>query len=215
MTETDPELPVLDVAGLVDSGGQTYTFSLARGEAVALLAPGGSGKRWLLRVVAGLRSPGSGSVRSRAERSAYVFSSGGLLSNVSVLENLVLPLRFCGVPLREARSRAMDVLTGLGLVELAELRPPGLAADALHLIQFGRAMALRADLLFLEEPFRYLPAATADEVAAWLRDELERRRVSVVLTTPDPHDAERLGARVVRVGGEGGTARAFAAAEGR
>ncbi|MSP54812.1 MAG: ATP-binding cassette domain-containing protein [Myxococcales bacterium] len=190
-------IPVLSVSGVQAPGSGSVDFSVARGEAVALVAPGGAGKRWLLRVAAGLRSPDPGTVRCTAARTAYVFANGGLLGNVSVLDNISLPLRFSGVTASQARSRAMDVLGGLGLEDFAELRPTGLSIDACQLIQLGRAMALHADLLFLEEPFRFLSPGTADEVIAWLRSELARGRVSVVLTTSDVGDAARIGARVV------------------
>lgn len=193
----EPLPPVLEVSGVQTPGIGAVDFSVARGEAVALVAPGGAGKRWLLRVAAGLRSPAPGTVRCTSARSAYVFANGGLLANVSVLDNLTLPLRFSGVTATEARARAMDVLDGLGLEDFAELRPTGLAVDACQLIQLARAMALHADLLFLEEPFRFLSPGTADEVTGWLRSELSRARVSVVMTTSDLGDAARIGARVV------------------
>ncbi len=127
----------------------------------------------------------------------YVFSVGGLLSNLSVLDNIILPLRFAGMPAAPARANALEVLTGLGLERVADMRPGALATEACQLVQLARAMALHADLLLLEEPFRGLSAATANEVAEWLRSELAAHRVSVLLTTSDLTDAHKIGARLV------------------
>ncbi|MFZ5476877.1 MAG: ATP-binding cassette domain-containing protein [Myxococcota bacterium] len=188
---------VLELAGVRAPNGRPLDVSLARGEAVALWAGGGSGKRWILRTAAGLRDPGPGSVRCAAARVAYVFASGGLVFNMSAVDNVTLPLRFAGLPASEARARAGDVLAGLGLAEVAALRPSALSEEARQLVQLARAMALRADLLFLEDPFRPLSADTAAAVAAWLRGELDAERVSVLMSCTDRHDGERVGARIL------------------
>ncbi len=191
---------ILQLQGVAAPGGQPLDLALGRGDAVALIAPGGAGKRWLLRVAAGLRHAPSGSVRCDASRIAYVFSSGGLLANLSIAENIVLPLCFAGVPPAAARARATDVLAGLGLDSVGDVRPGGLAVEACQLVQVARAIALNADLLFLEEPFRLLSRATAEEVAEWLRSELDARRITVLMTASDVVDADRIGARVLRLG---------------
>ena len=80
------------------------------------------------------------------------------------------------------------------------MRPGGLAVEACQLVQLARAIALHAELLFLEEPFRLLSRTTADEVADWLLAELGARRVTVLMTTADVVDADRIRARVVRLG---------------
>lgn len=201
MTNQAPEpVPMLQLSGVVTLGGLPVDLVVERGDAVALLAPGGAGKRWLLRVAAGLRTPPTGTVTRGATRLAYVFSSGGLLANLSIVENLVLPLCFDGVAPAAARARAMEVLAGLGLDTVADARPGGLAVEACQLVQLARAIALHAELLFLEEPFRLLSRSTADEVAEWLLAELGARRVTVVMTTADVVDADRIRARVVRLG---------------
>lgn len=193
---------VLQLRGVAAGGGDPLDLVLDKGDAVALIAPGGAGKRWLLRVAAGLRQPPVGTVQCAAARVAYVFSTGGLLANLSITENIVLPLCFAGVPNSVARARAADVLAGLGLESVGDVRPGGLAVEACQLVQIARAIALNADLIFLEEPFRMLSRATADEVAEWLRGELDARRLTVLMTASDVVDADRIGARVVRLGSQ-------------
>lgn len=190
---------VLELRGVAAHSGPPLDLDLARGEAVALYAPGGAGKRWLLRVAAGLRDPGAGTVRCAARQRAYVFSSGGLVANLSVEDNLVVPLRFTGVGPDAARVLAREVLAGLGLEGVGELRPAALADEARQLVQWARAMALRADLLFLEEPFRQLSPTTGDEVCGWLRGELGIGRVTVLMSCTDRAECERVGARIVSV----------------
>lgn len=192
-----PGVPVLEVRGVTARGGSPLDFTVDRGEAVAICSPGGTGKRWMLRVAAGLRDARPGTVRSNAGKVAYIFSSGGLVANLSALDNIVVPLRFAGVPPEQAAATATEVLAGLGLEGVVRQRPASLADEAKQLVQWARAMALGAELLFLEEPFRLLSPATTDELASWLRGELASRRVSVLMTCAKPDECACIGARLV------------------
>lgn len=188
---------ILEVRGVQARGGLPLDFTVERGEAVAMCSPGGTGKRWMLRVAAGLRDARPGSVRSAATKVAYVFSSGGLIANLSAIDNIVLPLRFAGVPAATAEASANEVLAGLGLAKVARQRPATLADEAKQLVQWARAMAIGAEFLFLEEPFRQLSPDTTDELAAWLRGELSSGRVSVLMTCTKPEEGACIGARPV------------------
>lgn len=188
---------ILQVRGVQARGGLPLDFHVERGEAVAICSPGGTGKRWMLRVAAGLRDARPGSVRSTAAKVAYVFSSGGLIANLSAIDNIVVPLRFAGVSTASAVASANEVLSGLGLANVAKQRPATLADEAKQLVQWARAMALGAELLFLEEPFRQLTPETTDELTTWLRGELASRRVSVLMTCTKPDEGACVGARLV------------------
>ena len=193
--------PVLEIRGVRAHGAAPLDLNVERGEAVALVSAGGTGKRWLLRVAAGLREASPGTVRCSAAPTAYVFSTGGLVANMSALDNIVVPLRFSGLSPRAANTTAGDVLAGLGLAEVAHLRPASLADEARQLVQWARAMALKAELLYLEEPFRLLSPSTAGELASWLCGELASGRVSVLMSCTDAHECARIGARLVPLAG--------------
>lgn len=127
----------------------------------------GSGKRALLKVLAGLLPPEQGEVRLSGiqiwpgegvmalrgkVRTGFAFAQGGLLSNQSLRENLALPLRFSGNGVVAVES----VLDRLGLAEAAALRPHALGARARKLAQMARIELLQPDVIFLSEPFEDL-----------------------------------------------------------
>jgi len=129
--------------------------------------PPGSGKRALLKVIAGLLRPergevllsgirlwpGEGALVLRGKlRTGFAFAQGGLLSNQTLRDNLALPLRFAGRSVGEVGG----VLDRLGLAEMADLRPHALGARARRLAQLARIELLQPEAVFLSEPFEDL-----------------------------------------------------------
>ena len=145
---------------------------------------GGSGKRALMKVLAGLLRPEEGEVRfggarlwpgdgaaslARRFRLGFLFAEGGLLSNQSLRENLALPLRFGGMQ-KAALEEAVDAaMARLGLLPLADLRPHALGARARRLAQLARIELLAPDAVFLCEPLEGLEAEEAELAAALIR----------------------------------------------
>ena len=110
------------------TGGTTLVdeldFRLAAGEAAAFVGPPGCGKALLLRVAAGLDRPAAAGERHIAPcRCAFVFQKGGLISNVTVEENLLLPLYYQGLNHAAARDRASAALEDFGLNAVARSCP--------------------------------------------------------------------------------------------
>lgn len=129
--------------------------------------PPGSGKRALLKVLAGLLPPERGEVRLGGMRlwpgegalalrgklnAGFVFAQGGLLSNQTLRENLALPLRFAG----RSTAEVEGVLDRLGLASSAGLRPHALGARARKLAQLARVELIRPEAIFLSEPLEDL-----------------------------------------------------------
>lgn len=142
--------------------------------------PPGSGKRALLKVLAGLLQPESGetslhgirlwpgegaaTLRGRV-RLGFAFAKGGLLSNQTLRENLTLPLRYAG----RRESEVDAVMERFGLSESAGLRPHALSARARKLAQLARIEAHEPEVIFLSEPFEDLEGADLNLARATLQ----------------------------------------------
>jgi len=160
-----------------------------RGGNLLITGPSGCGKSRLLKVIAGLERPARGTVRVGGRqlwpgdgvlsligqvRLGFAFASGGLLSNLTLRENIALPLRFQGVSTAEQRQRTEAALDRLGLLGVADLRPHAVGASARRHGNLARVLALQPDLVLLDDPLEGLDAedrAIALElVQAWAAD---------------------------------------------
>lgn len=180
-----------------------FDLSLAAGQAAAIVGPSGCGKTLLLRVAAGLDRPEAGERRAAASRISFVFQEGGLVRNITVEENVLLPLVYRGHSESAARERAAAALEIFGLGAVAGQRPGELLNEMRLLAQFARSAALEADLLFLDEPFAQLSRAAAARVEPWLAHEVEAGRLAVMMTAVERHGVPQIPTRVLELGGPG------------
>ena len=128
------------------------SLNIQAGERVALVGSNGSGKSTLLRVIHGLQQPLSGQfVRDAALRQAMLFQRPVLL-RLTVQNNLALGLWLQGTPWQQARSRALQVLSDAGLDDVAQRRGRQLSVGQTQRVALARALALRPELLLLDEP---------------------------------------------------------------
>jgi ABC-type transporter Mla maintaining outer membrane lipid asymmetry ATPase subunit MlaF len=149
-------------------------LTVPTGGNLLVTGPSGSGKTWLLKVIAGLECPAGGRVRvagrdiwpgdgalGMAGRVSvgFAFAAGGLLSNLSLAENVALPLRFLGLPAAEVQARVQPALTRLGLSAVAALRPHAVSASARKHANLARVLALQPALVLLDDPLEGLDTA--------------------------------------------------------
>ena len=176
------------------------------GEHCLIVGPSGAGKSLLLRAVAGLVVPESGTILLRgtdaaglppeARRIGLVFQHYSLFPHLTVLENVAFGLRMRGSHRRDARERATAELDRLGCAGLAGRRPATLSGGEQQRVAIARALATGADLLLLDEPFAALDPATR----ATCRTELALLRRSLGLTVLEvTHALEEAGAHADRV----------------
>ena len=182
---------------------ENFDLALSAGESAVLVGPSGCGKSTLLRVAAGLERPDAGRRTVTAERPAFVFQEGGLLRNVTVLENLRLPLYYSkrGIGSAEAGEAAVAALEEFGIAHVADARPSELLNETRVLAQFARAAALDADLLFLDDPLPNIAQTAEAVVGRWLARRLEERRLAVMMTGVDSQSVPPIPTiRVVEIG---------------
>lgn len=195
--------------GAANPALDNVSMTLRAGELLAVLGPSGSGKSTLLRAIAGLESLDSGTVEAQPghDRVAVVFQSPGLFPWLSVRENVAL-----GGGYKRNRDRfdpeAVDDLLGvLGLSELANVAVTELSGGQAQRVAVGRALAVRPDVVLLDEPFSALDPATREDLQGWLRSVARELNLTIFLVTHDVAEAVALGDRIGFFGGPQGFSR--------
>jgi len=180
---------------------EPVTFTLGAGEHLALCGPSGSGKSTLLRLVAGLEAPdggrlllkgalasGNGTLLPPHRRGlSFCFQRPALWPHLTVEEHLLFPL--AGMSRLAAKDRAASLLEAFGLAPLARRRPERLSGGEARRVALARALAPRAALLLLDEPFAHLDAAWRERARDQVRTELSSGDATLVLAVHDFEDA--------------------------
>jgi lipoprotein-releasing system ATP-binding protein len=197
------------------------SLSVERGEMVAIMGASGVGKSTLLHLLGGLDRPDTGTIRVgehhitamhdpelvafRNKRVGFVFQFHHLLPEFSAIENAEMPLRIARMPSTDARPRAADLLTRVGLAERLDHRPGMLSGGEQQRVAVARALANQPALLLADEPTGDLDETTADALHGLLRDMHREFGLTAILATHNPRLAEQCD-RVLRL--EGGALRA-------
>jgi putative ABC transport system ATP-binding protein len=176
-------------------------LNVERGEFVALIGPSGSGKSTLMAILGCLDTPsgggyaldgrqveklsGSDLAAIRNEKIGFVFQQYNLLPKATILRNVELPMLYAGIPRKERRQRALELLERVGIPQKANTLPGELSGGQRQRVAIARALANRPALLLADEPTGALDSKTGQEVLALFR-ELHTQGNTVVLVTHDP-----------------------------
>ena len=187
------------------------SLNVPTGELVALLGPSGSGKTTLLRIIAGLESCDAGSVlfhgedtterHVRERQVGFVFQHYALFRHMTVFENIAFGLRVRPRAVRpserEIRERVHELLNLVQLDWLADRYPSQLSGGQRQRIALARALAVRPQVLLLDEPFGALDAKVRKELRRWLRRLHDEVHITSVFVTHDQEEALEVADRVV------------------
>ena len=206
------------------------SLRVARGDYLAVTGASGSGKTTLLHLIGCLDRPSSGSIQLdgtdvsaldddelsqlRSRRIGFVFQAFHLIPQLSVAENVELPLIYQGVERARRSERARWMLESVGLGERVTHRPSELSGGECQRVAIARALVAEPDVLLADEPTGNLDSHTGDEIMDILEG-LHRGGATIVLVTHDPVKALRAGRRIeMRDGVVTGETTGAAVAEG-
>ena len=186
-------------------------LQIASGELLALLGPSGSGKTSLLRVLAGLELPDSGSVHFderdvtwadvRSRNIGFVFQHYALFAHMTVADNVAFGLTVLPASQRpskkEIAERVAHLLDKVQLAPLAKRYPHQLSGGQRQRVALARALATQPKVLLLDEPFGALDAKVRKELRRWLRQIHHDMGVTSIFVTHDQEEALEVADRVV------------------
>jgi ABC-type Fe3+/spermidine/putrescine transport system ATPase subunit len=209
--------PLLQVENLGHAFGthrvfQDVSFNLHAGQHLAVLGPSGCGKSTLLRVLAGLDAPAEGSilldgklvsgpgrivVAPHERKLAMVFQDLALWPGLTARENVILGLAQAGLSRNERNKRAVEALTTCKIGELAERKPEKLSIGQQQRVALARAIAIRPQLLLLDEPFSSLDLPLKQELMLELVQLTGQSKITMLLVSHDSIEAKGLCSQVL------------------
>lgn len=201
-----PLIEFKDVSKLYPMGDETVvaadriSMRIDRGEFVAIVGQSGSGKSTCMNIIGCLDVPTEGRYLLngqdvgqlsrnqlaviRNQTLGFIFQQYNLLPKLNLMENVMVPLLYAGVPLRERRERALDALDAVGLRAKAKHRPNQLSGGQQQRVSIARALVGRPSVILADEPTGALDSKTGREVLKILQD-LNAQGNTVVLITHD------------------------------
>lgn len=176
------------------------SFNVERGEFLSIMGPSGSGKSTCMNLIGCLDKPTSGEIlisgkkvslmnqnqlaEIRNRTIGFVFQQYNLLPNLSVIENVMLPLRYQGVPVAERRKRAEKVLDRMGLSDRLNHKPSELSGGQKQRTAIARATVTDPALILADEPTGALDSHTGESVMD-LFNEINREGTTIIVVTHD------------------------------
>jgi iron(III) transport system ATP-binding protein len=183
------------------------SFEVPAGTLTTILGPSGCGKTTMLRMIAGLEPPTSGSIimggrdvtaLGPAERNvSMMFQGYALFPHMNVIENVSYGLRMSGVRKDEAASRARDALKGVSLVDVDDRMPSELSCDQQQRVALARALVLGPAVLLFDEPLCNLDARPRREMREEIRNLQQRLKLTVAYVTHDQSEALAISDQII------------------
>jgi lipoprotein-releasing system ATP-binding protein len=210
---SDPVLEAIGIQKSFRSGEKRIevlrgvNLRLAKGESLSIRGSSGSGKTTLIHILAGLEPGEEGTLswegepveaarhgRMAKKRSTFigmVFQSFYLIPEINALDNVLMPARIAGRPLKQARERALDLLARVGLAERTDHLPTQLSGGEMQRVAVARALMNRPRVILADEPTGNLDEITAGAIMDLLLQVCAEEETSLVLVTHSRAHAER------------------------
>ncbi len=197
-----PKLRLDNLSMTFQTGGQTFTalapvdLSVPAGRFVSLIGPSGCGKSTIFNIVAGLQAPTTGRVLiDEQDATGYIGQVGYMLQKDlllpwrTVLDNVALGMEISGIPIREARDRALPLIRKYGLAGFENQYPSSLSGGMRQRAALLRTLLVERDVILLDEPFGALDAQTKSQMHEWLLQIFADFGRTVIFVTHDVEEA--------------------------
>ena len=177
-------------------------LQVQKGEVIAIMGASGAGKTTLLQILGTLSKPTDGSLEIegqdvlrlkdnalasfRGKRIGFVFQAHHLLPEFTALENVMIPALIAGKSRREARSKALSLLQGLGLADREGHKPSELSGGEQQRVAIARALVNDPAVLFADEPTGNLDSVTKQDIHRLFFDLREKTGQTIIIVTHDP-----------------------------
>ena len=197
-----PKLRLDNLSMTFQTGGQTFTalspvdLSVPAGRFVTLIGPSGCGKSTIFNIVAGLQAPTTGRVLiDEQDATGYIGQVGYMLQKDlllpwrTVLDNVSLGMEISGIPIKEARERALPLIRKYGLAGFEHQYPSSLSGGMRQRAALLRTLLVERDVILLDEPFGALDAQTKSQMQEWLLQIFADFGRTVIFVTHDVEEA--------------------------
>lgn len=198
---------LINVSKRYESGGngpialKNISFAAAQGEMVLLLGPSGSGKTTFLTLIAGLQGPTTGEIFLfgkqtneysqrdlqiiRAKRMGFIFQTFYLIDSLSVIQNVMMVMKFAGASRDKARKTSMEYLEKFGVNKLANSFPSKISQGEKQRVAIARALVNGAELIIADEPTGNLASQQGMEIVEFLKKSCRDENRCVVIASHD------------------------------
>jgi putative ABC transport system ATP-binding protein len=214
MIQTENLIKVYQMGDTEVRALNSVSFSIEKGEMVAIMGPSGSGKSTLMSIIGCLDVPTSGNYKLdgesvenmgetdlaeiRGRKVGFVFQQFNLLARTSALENVMLPLTYAGMTGKERKERAMKALERVGLADRMEHAPNELSGGQQQRVAIARALVNDPGLILADEPTGAVDSKTGKEIIGIFQSLHLENEQTVILVTHDPFIARHTN-RIIKI----------------
>ena len=182
------------------------SFEINQGEFLSIMGPSGSGKTTLMNIIGCLDTPSSGEyildnnkvqelddnelANIRNKKIGFVFQSFNLLSRNNALNNVMLPLSYAGFSSANAKKRASEVLSMVGLDDRVDHKPSELSGGQQQRVAIARALVNNPSIIFADEPTGNLDSQTGEEIMSLFK-KLNRNGQTIIIITHEKNISDQ------------------------
>ncbi|MDD2839720.1 MAG: ABC transporter ATP-binding protein [Rickettsiales bacterium] len=192
--------------GLIQKVLKGISLEVENGEFVSIMGPSGSGKSTFMNILGCLDKPTSGDyflngenvanldmnrlAEIRRDQIGFVFQGFNLLQRRTILDNVALPLIYCGLLAEERKERGFEILKSVGLEKYEYHYPNQLSGGMQQRVAIARALINNPSVVFADEPTGNLDSKTGDEIMKIFQSLNEEKHITIVMVTHEPDIAE-------------------------